>query len=57
MTNDFLQVIHREATVMSNGDFEQPFKVTLNKKNKKNGECNIFVSRCVNVVWYVITSA
>jgi len=32
------QVIHREATITSNGVSEQPFKVILNKKNKKNGQ-------------------
>jgi len=36
-----LKVIHREASLVSNGDAEQPFKVTLNKKNKKNGQFDI----------------
>ena len=44
MIKYILQVINREATVASNSDLEQPFKVILNKKNKKNGQCNIFGS-------------
>lgn len=39
MVHDYtLQVVHRDGAVTSNGDFEQPFKLTLNKKNKKNGQ-------------------
>jgi len=38
-----LQVIHREGNITSNGGIEQPLRVTLNKKNKKNGQCDVFV--------------
>ena len=31
------QVIRRKVVVPADNDFEQPFKVTLNKKNKKDG--------------------
>jgi len=34
-------VVYRDGTVRSNGDFEQPFKLTLHKKNKKNGKCSM----------------
>ena len=32
------EVLRRKTTVNSRGDYEQPFKVTLNKKNKKDGK-------------------
>jgi len=49
-----LQVVHRKATVTSNGDFEQPLKVVLNKKNKKNGQCHIAVGTFIRFVrcWF-----
>lgn len=34
------QVVRRKVVVSANGELDQqPFKVTLNKKNKKDGEC------------------
>lgn len=33
----FSQVIRRKVVVPADNDFEQPFKVTLNKKSKKDG--------------------
>ncbi len=32
-----LQVIRRKVIIPAENDFEQPFKVTLNKKSKKDG--------------------
>jgi len=42
------KVIRRKATVSSRGDFEQPFKVTLAKKNKKDGWCCSLFFVCQN---------
>jgi len=40
---------------MSNGDFQLPFKVLLNKKNKKNGQFNIFdCNGCIGAVQYCL---
>ncbi len=42
----FLQVIRRKVVVPADNDFEQPFKVTLNKKTKKEGNMLLFGHFC-----------
>lgn len=38
----FLQVIRRKIVVPADSNFEQPFKVTLTKKSKKDGACDTY---------------
>ena len=42
----FVQVIRRKVVVPADNDFEQPFKVTLNKKNKKDGMLLLIPFKC-----------